>query len=104
MAGALVFAVFYLYLASTSRARCSLRENPTTVYGFVALVAFIAFMSLPSSASAATPTARRGSTGRWPRSPPASRSTARVLPDVFVGRVGSPIGQDYMMGVLPSSW
>ena len=100
--GALVFAGFYLYLAfNLARSLLGSGEKPFIVYGFVALVGFIAFMTLPVKRFGGH--ADRTSWIDWPMAALAAGISLYLLvffQDIFVGRVGAPIGQDYMMGVL----
>jgi len=103
--GALGFAVFYLYLAfDLARSLLGSGEKPSIVYAFVALVAFIAFMTLPIRRFGGH--ADRTSWIDWPMAALAAGISLYLLvffQDVFVARVGSPIGPDYMMGVLAIS-
>jgi len=99
-AWSLVFGAFYVYLAWALVARLGLAG---TAHGmaFVALIGFIAFISLPIQ--------RFGGLGDapswvdWPLAAAAASISLYFLvffDDVFIARVGSPIVQDYMMGVL----
>jgi len=99
-AWSLVFGAFYVYLAWALVARLGLAG---TAHGmaFVALIGFIAFISLPFQ--------RFGGMGDktswvdWPLAAAAASISLYFLvffDDVFIARVGSPIVQDYMMGVL----
>jgi TRAP transporter 4TM/12TM fusion protein len=101
-AWSLAFAAFYLYLGwdlvESLRASGQLAGSGA---GFLALVAFLALISLPL--------AQFGGHGDapgwidWPLAAGAAAISAYFLvffDDVFIRRVGSPIAQDYMMGVL----
>ncbi len=101
-AWSLAFAAFYLYLGwdlvESLEASGQLAGDGLP---FLALVAFLALISLPL--------ARFGGHGDapgwidWPLAAGAAAISAYFLvffDDVFIRRVGSPIAQDYMMGVL----
>jgi TRAP transporter 4TM/12TM fusion protein len=100
---ALVFAAFYLYLGwdLLRTLTVSGELNATIGYGFLALVCVLAVISLPIE--------RFGGHGNapswidWPLALGAAAISLYLLlffDDVFIRRVGSPIAQDYMMGVL----
>jgi TRAP transporter 4TM/12TM fusion protein len=96
----LVFGAFYVYLAWALVDRLGFAGTFKGA-AFVALIGFVAFISLPIN--------RFGGLGdkpSWVDWPLAIASASISLyflvffDDVFIGRVGSPIAQDYMMGVL----
>jgi len=99
---ALAFAAFYCYLAwdlvATLQASGQLGGNGLA---FLALVAFLAVITLPLSAFGGHGDAPGWID--WPLALGAAAISAYFLvffDDVFIRRVGSPIAQDYMMGVL----
>ena len=98
---ALVFAAFYLYLAlDLARSVIAMGEG-VRAWLFVALVAFIAAISLPAARFGGH--ADRTSWTDWPFALLAAGVSLYLLvffQDVFVARVGAPVAQDYMMGVL----
>jgi TRAP transporter 4TM/12TM fusion protein len=100
-AWSLTFAAFYLYLGwdlvETLQATGQL-EGGT---GFLLLVAFFALISLPLAVFGGHGDAPGWID--WPLAAGAAAISAYFLvffDDVFIRRVGSPIAQDYMMGVL----
>jgi TRAP transporter 4TM/12TM fusion protein len=100
---AFVFAAFYVYLAwDLMRSLTATGElSAVAGYGFLALVCFFALLSLPIARFGGhddTP-----SWIDWPLAIGAAAISLYLLvffDDVFIRRVGSPIAQDYMMGVL----
>ncbi len=100
---ALVFAAFYLYLGwdLVRTLTASGELNATVGYGFLALVCVLAVMSLPVHKFGG-----HDDTLSWIDWPLALGAASISLylflffDDVFIKRVGSPIAQDYMMGVL----
>ena len=98
-----VFSAFYLYLAWSLADRLTAQGALASGHGwaFVALIAFVAFISLPFPQFGGT-----GDKPSWVDFPLAIAAGAISLyflaffDDVFIRRVGAPIAQDYMMGVL----
>ncbi len=98
----LAFAAFYLYLAwdlvSTLQGSGELAGNG---WPFLALVAILAVITLPVKQFGG-----HGDRPGWIDWPLAAGAAAISLyflvffDDIFIKRVGSPIAQDYMMGVL----
>jgi TRAP transporter 4TM/12TM fusion protein len=95
----IVFSAFYLYLAWDLSS--SLAGDLPGAHWFVALVALIAAISLPIR--------HLGGHGDriawmdWPLAAGAAAISLYLLlffDDVFIRRVGAPIAQDYLMGVL----
>ncbi|MEO8486424.1 MAG: TRAP transporter permease [Betaproteobacteria bacterium] len=96
----LVFGTFYVYLAWALADRLGLAG---TVRGaaFVALIGFVAFISLPFERFGGQ--GDRTSWVDWPLAAAAASISLYFLAffdEIFIGRVGAPIAQDYMMGVL----
>ena len=98
---ALVFAAFYLYLAWDLVTRFTESGELKNGWAYMLLVGAIALASLPIP--------RIHGHGHkpgwldWPMALMAAGVSAYLLvffDDVFVARVGSPIAQDYLMGVL----
>ena len=96
----LVFGAFYIYLAWALVDRVGLAGTAKGA-ALASPIGFIAFISLPIQ--------RFGGLGNktswvdWPLAAAAASISLYFLAffdDVFIGRVGSPIAQDYMMGVL----
>jgi TRAP transporter 4TM/12TM fusion protein len=100
-AWALSFAAFYLYLAWDLVAGLSAMGVLRYDWAFLALVAFIAAITLPLKNFGGFDD--RPSWIDWPLAALAAGVSLYLLvffDDVFIRRVGSPIAQDYMMGVL----
>ena len=100
---ALIFAAFYVYLGwDLVRVLTASGElKVETGYGFLALVGVLAAMSLPIHKFGGHDD--RLSWIDWPLALGAASISLYLLlffDDVFIRRVGSPIAQDYMMGVL----
>jgi len=97
----LVFAAFYVYLAWDLVATMGPAELTGNGWPFLALIAFLAFITLPLKQFGG-----HGDAPGWIDWPLAAGAAAISLyflvffDDVFIRRVGSPIAQDYMMGVL----
>ena len=97
----LVFTAFYLYLAWALVDRLGALGEVRHGWAFIALVGFVAFISLPFPQFGGT-----GDKLSWVDWPLAIVAAAVSLyfvvffDDVFIARVGAPIAQDYMMGVL----
>jgi len=97
----LVFTAFYLYLAWALVDRLGVLGEVRHGWAFIALVGFVAFISLPFPQFGGT-----GDKLSWVDWPLAIVAAAVSLyfvvffDDVFIARVGAPIAQDYMMGVL----
>ena len=98
---ALAFAAFYLYLAWDLVAR--LTDTGELKYGgaYMALVAFVVVLTLPIRKFGGY--GDRASLIDWPLALLAAGVSLYQIvffDDIFIRRVGSPIAQDYMMGVL----
>jgi TRAP transporter 4TM/12TM fusion protein len=97
----LAFAAFYLYLAWDLVSRFSQSGELKNGWAYMALVGCIALASLPISRLGGED--HRTSWLDWPMALIAAGISLYLLiffNDVFVVRVGSPIAQDYLMGVL----
>ena len=93
-----LFAAFYLYLAWALVDRLGdVRHG----WAFVALIACIAFIAMPWPFLGGQ--GDRPSWADWPLALAAAAMSLYFLvffDDIFIRRVGSPIAQDYMMGVV----
>jgi len=93
-----LFAAFYLYLAWALVDRLGdVRHG----WAFVALIACIAFIAMPWPFLGGQ--GDRPSWADWPLAIAAAAMSLYFLvffDDIFIRRVGSPIAQDYMMGVV----
>ncbi|MFO1309387.1 MAG: TRAP transporter permease [Burkholderiales bacterium] len=98
----LAFTAFYLYLAWALVDRlATLGALGGNGWAFVALVGLVAFVSLPFPQFGGT--GDRTSWVDWPLAAVAASVSLYFIVffnDVFIARVGAPIAQDYMMGVL----
>ena len=98
----LAFTAFYVYLAWALVDRlAALGTLGGNGWAFVALVGFVAFISLPFPQFGGT--GDRLSWVDWPLAAVAAAVSLYFIvffDDVFIARVGAPIAQDYMMGVL----
>lgn len=97
----LVFTAFYLYLAWALVDRLSAIGGLQNGWAFIALVGFVSFISLPFPQFGGT--GDRLSWVDWPLAALAAAVSLYFIvffDDVFIARVGAPIAQDYMMGVL----
>ncbi len=97
----LLFTAFYLYLAWALVERLSALGEVRHGPAFLALIAFVAFISLPWPFLGGG--GNRPSWADWPLALAASSISLYFLiffDDIFIRRVGAPIVQDYMMGVL----
>ena len=98
----LAFTAFYLYLAWALVDRLTvLGALGGNGWAFVALVGLVAFVSLPFPQFGGT--GDRTSWVDWPLAAVAASVSLYFIVffnDVFIARVGAPIAQDYMMGVL----
>jgi TRAP transporter 4TM/12TM fusion protein len=97
----LVFAAFYCYLAWDLVARLTATGELANGWPFLVVVGAIALMSLPFPQFGGY--GSRTSWVDWPLAVVAASISLYLLlnfDDVFIKRVGSPIAQDYMMGVL----
>ena len=95
------FAAFYCYLAWDLVARLTAAGEIANGWPFLAVVGAIAVMSLPFPQFGGY--GNRPSWVDWPQAIAAAGVSLYLLLNfdaVFIGRVGSPIAQDYMMGVL----
>jgi len=100
-AWSLAFSAFYLYLAWSLVERMSSLGEVRHGAGFIALIGFVALISMPFPQLGGT--GNRPSWADWPLAAAALSISFYFLvffDDVFIGRVGAPIVQDYMMGVL----
>jgi TRAP transporter 4TM/12TM fusion protein len=98
---ALAFTAFYLYLAWDMTGALAASGELGSRWPFLALIAFVAMVSLPLPQLGGQ--GDRPSWADWPLALCAAAISLYFLAffdDVFIGRVGSPIAQDYMMGVL----
>ncbi|CAG0969785.1 Sialic acid TRAP transporter permease protein SiaT [Burkholderiales bacterium] len=96
-----VFTAFYLYLAWALLERLTAQGEVRHGWAFVALVGFVAFISLPLPQFGGT--GDRTSWVDWPLAATAAAASLYFIvffDDVFIARVGAPVAQDYMMGVL----
>jgi len=96
-----VFAAFYVYLAWDLVARLTATGELAYGWPFLAGVVAIALMSLPFPQLGGD--GDRTSWTDWPLAVAAAGISLYFLvffDDIFIKRVGSPIAQDYMMGVL----
>jgi TRAP transporter 4TM/12TM fusion protein len=98
---ALTFGAFYFYLGWDLVARLTASGELKNGWPYLAFVAFIVFITLPIK--------RFGGYGDkaawidWPLALLAAGVSLYLLvffDDIFIARVGAPIAQDYMMGVL----
>ena len=100
-AWSLLFAAFYLYLAWALVERLGALGEVRHGPAFIALIGFVALISMPFPQLGGT-----GDTPSWADWPLAAGAAAIsgyflvFFDDVFIARVGAPIVQDYMMGVL----
>jgi TRAP transporter 4TM/12TM fusion protein len=97
----IMFAAFYCYLAWDLVARLTATGEIANGWPFLAVVGAIAVMSLPFPQFGGY--GSRTSWIDWPFAIMAAGISLYLLlffDDVFIKRVGSPIAQDYMMGVL----
>ena len=97
----LAFTAFYLYLAWALVDRLGALGEVRHGWAFIALVGFVAFISLPFPQFGGT--GDRLSWVDWPLAIVAAAVSLYFVvffDDVFIARVGAPIAQDYMMGVL----
>jgi len=97
----LAFTAFYLYLAWALVDRLAVLGDLRNGWAFVALVGFLAFISLPLPQFGGT--GNRTSWVDWPLAAVAAAVSLYSIvffDDIFIARVGAPIAQDYMMGVL----
>jgi len=100
-AWAAIFAAFYLYLAHDMTASLVSSGELARQWPFLALVAFVVFISLPLKLLGGADDGV--SWADWPLALGAAAVSLYFVvffDDVFIARVGAPIGQDYMMGVL----
>ena len=100
-AWSLAFSAFYLYLAWALVDRMSALGEVRHGAAFIALIGFIALISMPFPQLGGT--GDRPSWADWPLAAAALSISFYFLvffDDVFIARVGAPIVQDYMMGVL----
>ncbi|MCC7216185.1 MAG: TRAP transporter permease [Burkholderiales bacterium] len=98
---AVVFGAFYLYLAWDLVDRLTATGELANGAWFLALVAFVVVLSLPLRRFGGYDD--KASWIDWPLAALAAAVSLYQLvffDDIFVRRVGSPIAQDYMMGVL----
>ncbi len=98
---ALTFGAFYLYLAWDLVSRLTDTGELKNGGLYLGLVAFIVALTLPVKRYGGY--GDRASLIDWPLALMAAGVSLYQLvffEDIFIGRVGSPIGQDYMMGVL----
>ena len=98
---ALAFGAFYLYLAWDLVARLSATGELKSGAAYLALVAFVVALTLPVKRYGGY--GDRASLIDWPLALLAAGVSLYQLvffDDIFIARVGSPIAQDYMMGVL----
>ena len=100
-AWSLAFSAFYLYLAWALVDRMTALGEVRHGAAFIALIGFIALISMPFPQLGGT--GDRLSWADWPLAGAALSISLYFIvffDDVFIGRVGAPIVQDYMMGVL----
>jgi len=98
---ALVFAAFYLYLGWDLVSRLSESGELTNGAAYLALVAFLVMLTLPIRQYGGY--GDRTSLVDWPLALAAAGVSLYQLvffDDIFIRRVGAPIAQDYLMGVL----
>ena len=98
---ALTFGAFYLYLAWDLVSRLTDTGELKNGGLYLGLVAFVVALTLPVKRYGGY--GDRASLIDWPLALMAAGVSLYQLvffEDIFIGRVGSPIGQDYMMGVL----
>jgi len=98
---ALSFAAFYVYLAWDMVQRLSATGELQQGWAFLALVAFLAAITLPVKQYGGYDD--KPSWIDWPLALFAAAVSLYLIvffDDIFIARVGSPIAQDYMMGVL----
>ena len=98
---ALAFGAFYLYLAWDLVARLTATGELKSGGAYLALVAFVVALTLPVKRYGGY--GDRASLIDWPLALLAAGVSLYQLvffDDIFIARVGSPIAQDYMMGVL----
>ncbi len=98
---ALAFGAFYLYLAWDLVERLSGTGELKNGGAFLALVAFVVVLTLPVKRYGGYDD--RASVIDWPLALLAAGISLYQLvffDDIFIRRVGAPIAQDYMMGVL----
>ena len=96
-----LFAAFYLYLAWALVDRLGAVGDVPHGWAFVALIACVAFIAMPWPFLGGQ--GDRPSWADWPLAIAAAAISLYFLvffDDIFIRRVGSPIAQDYMMGVL----
>ena len=95
------FAAFYLYLAWDLVQRLSATGELQNGWTFLALIAFVAAITLPVKRYGGYDD--KPSWIDWPLALFAAAVSLYLIvffDDIFIARVGSPIAQDYMMGVL----
>ncbi len=98
---ALAFGAFYLYLAWDLVSRLTDTGELKNGGLYLALVAFVVALTLPVKRFGGY--GDRASLIDWPLALLAAGVSLYQLvffEDIFIGRVGAPIAQDYMMGVL----
>jgi len=98
---ALAFGAFYLYLAWDLVDRLTSTGELKSGGAYLALVAFVVALTLPVKRYGGF--GDRASLIDWPLALLAAGVSLYQLvffDDIFIARVGSPIAQDYMMGVL----
>ena len=98
---ALAFGAFYLYLAWDLVARLTTTGELKSGAAYLALVALVVVLTLPVKRYGGY--GDRASLIDWPLALLAAGVSLYQLvffDDIFIARVGSPIAQDYMMGVL----
>jgi TRAP transporter 4TM/12TM fusion protein len=98
---ALAFGAFYLYLAWDLVDRLTGTGELKSGAAYLALVAFVVALTLPVKRYGGY--GDRASLIDWPLALLAAGVSLYQLvffDDIFIARVGSPIAQDYMMGVL----
>jgi len=97
----LVFTAFYLYLGWSLVDRLSAQGEVRHAWAFLALIGFVAFISMPFPQFGGY--GNRPSWVDWPLAAAAASVSLYSIvffDDVFIARVGAPIAQDYMLGVL----
>lgn len=95
------FVVFYLYLAYDLARTLITRNETDGIWIFVAVIAAVSFLTLPLPAFARVRS--HISFRDWILAAVSASVSIYFIvffEDIFIKRVGAPIGQDFMMGVL----